>query len=431
MRRVDIITMGCSKNLVDSEQLIAMFERAGFKAYHDPDKVHGDIAIINTCGFIASAKEESINQILRLCQLKEDGFLKKVIVMGCLSQRYQKELEKEIPQVDKFYGKFNWKHILQYLNALETGTCTSTRTLTTPGHYAYVKIAEGCDRHCAYCAIPLMTGRHKSRPLEEIIDEVRILVKQGVKEFQIIEQELTYYGVDLYKKTRIAELIEAVAQIPGVEWLRLHYAYPNNFPEDLLRVIRENKNVCNYLDIALQHISDRLLSRMQRHVTKDETIALIKKIRREVPGIALRTTLLVGFPGETEADFEELLDFVRTTQFERLGVFAYSEEEGTFAANNYKDDVPETVKQQRIDRIMQLQRDISSAHHEALVGSRLRVIIDRREGDYFVGRSEFDSPDVDGEVYIKTNIDTLKIGQFCEARITAATDYDLYGDLAN
>lgn len=430
MHNVDIITMGCSKNLVDSEQLINLFAQHGFTTYHNPEQTHGDIAIVNTCGFIASAKEESINMILELCELKETGDLQKVFVMGCLSERYLKELQEEIPQVDKFYGKFNWKELLADLSEQTAKECKSTtvRTLTTPKHYAYIKISEGCNRKCAYCAIPIITGKHKSRPIEDILDEVRLLAAQGTTEFQIIAQELTYYGVDLYGEQRIAQLVERMAEIPGVEWIRLHYAYPTHFPKDLLRVMREKKNVCKYLDIALQHISDNMLQRMQRHITKQQTLELIRLIRSEVPGIAIRTTLMVGFPGETEQDFEELLNFTREARFDRMGAFAYSEEEGTYAAMHYNDDVPEEVKEKRLDTLMLLQEQIAEELSAEKVGKTLRVIVDRHEGDYYIGRTEFDSPDVDCEVLISTT-DKLEIGNFYNVRITNNEEFDLYGQI--
>lgn len=423
---IDIITMGCSKNLVDSERLMNQFAEHGFKAYHNPNETHGDIAIINTCGFITSAKEESINMILNLCNQKDAGTLKKVFVMGCLSERYMDELKAEIPQVDKFYGKFNWKDLLKDLQSDYDTQTLGERVLTTPSHYAYIKIAEGCNRMCAYCAIPLITGRHVSRPKEEILDEVRGLVAQGAKEFQVIEQELTYYGLDLYNKPMIAELVDEMAKIPGVEWIRLHYAYPNDFPLDLLRVIKENSNVCNYLDIALQHISDNVLQRMRRHVTKQETLDLIKKMREEIPNLCIRTTLLVGFPGETEEDFKELYDFVRDTRFDRMGVFAYSEEEGTFAALHYKDDIPEEVKQERVDKLMELQMEISTELNTEKVGKTYKTIIDRQEGEFFIGRTEFDSPEVDCEVLIPAT-EELRIGKFYNIDITDSDEYDLYG----
>lgn len=432
---IDIITMGCSKNLVDSEKLISMFKEYGIDVYHNPEQTHGDVAVINTCGFIASAKEESINEIIELCNLKSDGDLNKVYVMGCLSERYMDELREEIPEVDKFFGKFNWKDLLEELkeewNLRPTTpkTC-GERITTTPAHYAYLKISEGCNRKCAYCAIPIITGSHKSRPIEEILDEVRALVKKGVKEFQVIAQELTYYGVDLYKEQRLPELIERMAEIPGVEWIRLHYAYPTHFPMALLRVMREHDNVCNYLDIALQHIADPVLERMQRHITKQQTIDLIRAMRKEVPGICIRTTLMVGFPGETDADFAELKDFVREARFDRMGAFAYSEEEGTYAAEHYADDVPEEVKQQRLDEIMTLQEGIATELSEEKVGKTLRVIIDRKEGDYYIGRTEADSPEVDCEVLIAQPADApLTIGDFYNVKITNSEEFDLYGEV--
>ena len=430
MRKVDIITMGCSKNLVDSEQLMNQFSEHGFKVYHNPDEMHVDIAVINTCGFIGDAKEESINMILELCELKNEGKLSQVFVMGCLSERYLQELQEEIPEVDKYYGKFNWKNLLSDLQSEYNEQHASERILTTPKHYAYVKISEGCDRKCAYCAIPLITGSHKSRPIEEVLDEVKLLVSQGTKEFQVIAQELTYYGIDLYHKQMLPELIERMAAIPGVEWIRLHYAYPTHFPMDLLRVMREHPNVCNYLDIALQHISDHMLSRMQRHITKQETIDLIAAMRREVPGITIRTTLMVGFPGETEEDFNELLDFVRQARFDRMGAFAYSEEEGTYAAENYDDDVPEDIKDERLDQLMTIQEGIAAELSEEKVGQTFRVIIDRREGDYFIGRTEHDSPEVDCEVLINANEQQLlTIGSFYNVRINDFEGFDLFGEV--
>ena len=397
------------------------------------DNPQGEIVVINTCGFIEDAKQESIDTILEFAQAKTEGKIKKVFVMGCLSERYLADLEAEIPEVDGWYGKFNYVDLLNHLEALDglgnQASCTSGRSwervLTTPRHYAYLKISEGCDRHCAYCAIPIITGKHQSRPMDEILQEVRYLVSQGVKEFQVIAQELTYYGVDLDGKQHIAELIEQMADIEGVEWIRLHYAYPAHFPWDLLRVMREKQNVCNYLDIALQHISDSMLSRMQRHFTKAETYDLIQKMREEVPGIHLRTTLMVGFPGETDEDFQELLDFTRWARFERMGAFAYSEEDGTYSAKHYKDDVPQEVKQQRLDRLMRLQQHISAEIEAAKIGQILKVIIDRTEGEWFVGRSEFCSPEVDPEVLISIS-EQLTIGQFYDVKVTDAEEFDLY-----
>ena len=431
MRRntIDIITLGCSKNLVDSEKLMRQLEANGYKVTHDSPNPQGEIAVINTCGFIGDAKEESINMILEFCEAKEEGRLKKLYVMGCLSERYLKELEVEIPQVDKFYGKFNWNELLADLGKAYHDEIAIERTLTTPKHYAYLKISEGCDRSCAYCAIPIITGKHISRPMEEIIDEVKLLVSQGVKEFQIIAQELTYYGIDLYKSQKLPELIEKIAQVPGVEWIRLHYAYPTHFPEDLFRVMRENDNVCKYMDIALQHISDNMLTRMRRNVSKSETYDLIEKFRREVPGIHLRTTLMVGFPGETEEDFEELKEFVQKARFDRMGAFAYSEEEGTYAAETYEDSIPHEVKQARLDELMALQQEISAELSQAKIGQEFKVIIDRKEGEYYIGRTQFDSPEVDPEVLIKVEGKRLFSGRFYRVRITNADDFDLFGEV--
>lgn len=422
---VDVITMGCSKNLVDSESLMRQFEAAGYQCSHDPKHPSGEIAVINTCGFIEDAKQESIDTILEFAQAKEEGRLKKLFVMGCLSQRYRKELEDEIPQVDKYYGKFDYKNLIKDLGKNVEPSCNGQRVLTTPRHYAYLKISEGCDRRCAYCAIPIITGKHVSRPEAEILDEVRELVKQGVKEFQIIAQELTYYGVDLDGKRHIAELIDLIADIDGVKWIRLHYAYPNQFPLELLDVMAARPNVCKYLDIALQHISDHMLTRMHRHVTKQETMDLVAEIRRRVPGIHLRTTLLVGFPGETDADFDELMEFVRWARFERMGAFAYSEEEGTYSAEHYEDDVPAEVKQSRLDRLMALQQQVSTEVEAAKVGTDMRVIIDRKEGEYYIGRSEFCSPEVDPEVLVSAE-KRLRVGCFYNVHINDSDEFDLY-----
>ena len=427
--QIDIVTMGCSKNLVDSETLMKLFEDNGYHCVHDPKRPQGEIAVINTCGFIEDAKQESIDTILEFIQAKEEGRLRKLYVMGCLSQRYQKELEAEMPEVDKFYGKFNYKELLKELGKADVPACSGTRHLTTPHHYAYIKISEGCNRRCAYCAIPIITGKHVSCPMDEILDEVRQLVADGVKEFQIIAQELTYYGVDLDGKHHITELISRMADIPGVKWIRLHYAYPNQFPLDLLDVMREKPNVCKYLDIALQHISDNMLNRMHRHVSKQETIDLLKTIRERVPGIHIRTTLMVGFPGETQEDFHELLEFVRTQRFERMGAFAYSEEEGTYSANNYEDDVPAEVKQRRLDELMILQQEISAEVEAEKVGKILKVIIDRKEGDYYIGRTEFCSPEVDPEVLIKAGEKRLRVGCFYNVKITQSEEFDLYGEV--
>ena len=426
---VDFITLGCSKNLVDTERLMKQFEANGYHCRHDAERLSGEIAVVNTCGFIGDAKEESVNTILELVQAKQEGRIRRIYVMGCLSQRYRDELQKEIPEVDGYFGKFDYKELLRELGKAEVEACGIQRKLTTPKHYAYVKIAEGCDRHCAYCAIPLITSRHVSRPQEEILEEVRWLVSQGVKEIQLIEQELTYYGVDLNGQRQIAQLVQRMAEIEGVQWIRLHYAYPNQFPMELLDVIRERPNVCNYLDIALQHISDAVLQRMHRNVTKQETIDLIRQIRSKVPGIHLRTTLMVGFPGETEEEFEELMDFVRWARFERMGAFAYSEEEGTYSAEHYIDDVPDDVKERRLSQLMALQQEISAELASEQVGKILIVVIDRKEGDYYIGRTEFSSPEVDPEVLIPVAGRQLRKGVFYNVKITDADEFDLYGEV--
>ena len=439
-RTIDIITLGCSKNLVDSEKLIRQLELNGFKVTHDAEEPEGEIAIVNTCGFIGDAKEESINMILELAQRKEQGKLKHLIVMGCLSQRYFEELQQELPEVDKFYGKFDWEQIITDLNGTYHKEASNERHLTTPSHYAYLKISEGCNRHCAYCAIcnrhcaycaiPIITGKQKSHSIEEIVAEVESLVAKGVKEFQVIAQELTGYGTDLYGKQMIAELIDRIAEVPGVEWIRLHYGYPAHFPWELLQVMKRHKNVCRYLDIALQHISDNQLSAMRRHITKQETYDFIERIRKEVPNIHLRTTLMVGFPGETDEDFQELIDFVKWAKFERMGAFAYSDEEGTYAAEHYKDDVPDEVKQARLSKLMRVQQQISAEVQESKVGQEIEVMIDREEGDYFIGRTEFDSPEVDPEVLIKrSQILNLHTGQFVNVKIESADEFDLFGQV--
>ena len=425
---IDIITLGCSKNLVDSERLMHQLELSGYKVTHDSDDPRGEIAVVNTCGFIGDAKEESINMILELGERKRKGLLKKLYVMGCLSERYLADLESELPEVDHFYGKFNWTELLAELGKQYHPECADERHLTTPSHYAYLKISEGCDRRCSYCAIPIITGRHRSRPMEDILQEVRSLVEQGVKEFQVIAQELTYYGVDLYHERRIAQLVEAIAEVPGVEWVRLHYAYPTDFPMELLRVMREHNTICRYLDIALQHCADNVLSAMHRHVNSQQTYELIEKLRAEVPGIHIRTTLMVGHPGETEEDFKQLIDFVKWARFERMGAFAYSEEEGTYSALHYQDDIPQKVKDARLSKLMRVQQAISADVQESKVGQTMRVIIDRQEGDYFVGRTEFDSPEVDPEVLIHADEGlALPTGSFQWVRIDSADDFDLYG----
>lgn len=424
---VDIITLGCSKNLVDSERLIRQLELNGYCVTHDSDNPQGEIVVVNTCGFIADAQEESINMILQLCQAKDEGRLRKVYVMGCLSQRFMKELGHEIPQVDKFYGKFDWTELLNDLGKTYRTEHQYERRLTTPKHYAYLKISEGCDRHCSYCAIPIITGKHQSRPMEDIVAEVEHLVSEGVKEFQVIAQELTYYGLDLYGEQKITELVERISDVKGVKWIRLHYAYPMNFPWDLLRVIRERDNVCKYLDIALQHVSTNVLMRMQRHVDKEETYTFVERIRREVLGICIRTTLMVGFPGEGEEEFEELKEFVRWAKFDRMGAFAYSEEEGTPAQKNYEDEVPDEVKQKRLDELMDIQQEISAKVQGGKVGETMKVIIDRKEGEYYIGRTEFDSPEVDPEVLIPVKEGAMRCGCFYDVKIIDSDDFDLYG----
>ena len=428
-RKIDIVTMGCSKNLVDSETVMGLLEKAGYDCFHESDRLHGDIVVVNTCGFIEDAKQESIDAILELAQAKDEGRIRCLYVMGCLSQRYMKELAEEIPQVDKYYGKFDYKQLVVDLGNFGIVENAVARHITTPRHYAYLKISEGCNRHCAYCAIPIMTGKHVSRHIDDILNEVKMLVANGAKEFQVIAQELTYYGMDIYGKQCIAELVSRMADIPGVEWIRLHYAYPADFPYELLEVMREKPNVCKYLDLAFQHISDNMLKRMRRHITKEETYELIRRIRSEVPGIHIRTTLMVGFPGETAEDFEELMEFTRKVRFERMGAFAYSAEEGTYSAENYADDVPEDIKMQRLDRLMALQQDISAEIEEAKVGSTMKVIIDRQEGDYFIGRTEFCSPEVDPEVLIPATEKCLQIGHFYNAKIIGAEEFDLYGTI--
>lgn len=428
--KIDVITLGCSKNLVDSELLMRQFVANGYTVEHDPEEPDGEIAVINTCGFIGDAKEESINMILEFVEAKKKNKLSKLYVMGCLSQRYIDELRVEIPEVDAFYGKFDWNGIVADLGKSYYKDLEFDRSLSTPPHYAYVKISEGCDRTCSYCSIPIITGKHISRPIEDIVDEVSLLVSKGIKEFQFIAQDLTYYGLDRYKEMKLPELIERVSDIEGVEWIRLHYAYPLHFPIDLLRVMRERDNVCKYLDIALQHISDNMLKKMRRNITKQQTIDLINKIREEVPGIHIRTTLMVGHPGETEEDFEEMIDFVNDMKFERLGAFPYSHEEDTYCYKNYSDDVPASVKQDRINRLMAIQEEISLEVNEGKIGKTLNVIIDRKEEEFYVGRSEFDSPEVDGEVLISKE-QNLVIGDIYSVEITSALPFDLFGEVVN
>ena len=426
--RIDVVTLGCSKNLVDSEMLMRQLLANGYTVAHDSDNPQGEIVVINTCGFIGDAKEESINMILSFAEQKQMKKLKKLFVMGCLSERYMEELQIEIPEVDKFYGKFAWKNLISDLGKSYNQELSLERMLSTPSHYAYIKISEGCNRSCSYCSIPLITGKYNSRPIEEIEEEVRSLVQKGVKEFQFIAQDLTYYGLDIYKKMKIAELVKRVSDIPGVEWIRLHYAYPAHFPMDLLPVIRVCDNVCKYLDIALQHISDNMLSKMRRNISKEETISLINRIRTEVPGIHIRTTLMVGHPGETEEDFNELLDFVSDMKFERLGAFPYSHEENTFCDKNYTDNIAPEVKEERLSKLMEVQEEIALTVNESKIGQTLKVVIDSETPEYYIGRTEFDSPDVDGEVLINKE-EPLTIGYFYNAKVTSAMPFDLMASI--
>lgn len=427
---IDIITLGCSKNLVDAERLMHQLELAGYRCVHDSETPKGEIAVINTCGFIGDAKEESINTILQFAERKTHKQLRQLYVMGCLSERYLHELEAEIPEVDKWYGKFDFMHLIDDLKAHPKGEegCGYKRTLTTPKHYAYIKISEGCNRFCSYCAIPLITGRHTSRPMEEILDEIQWLVGQGVKEFNVIAQDLSSYGLDLYKEHRLPELIDRMAQIDRVHWIRLHYAYPTDFPDELLEVMARHPNVCKYLDIALQHCSDHVLQLMRRHITRAEQDALLTRIRARVPNICIRTTLLVGHPSETEEDFEELKQWVREMRFDRMGAFAYSDEEGTYANLHYKDDIPQDIKDRRVAEIMAIQQDISGELMRQKEGKTMEVVIDREEPDYYIGRTQFDSPEVDCEVLIDKE-HTLQIGDFYPIRIIRTEEFDLYGTL--
>ena len=450
---IDFITLGCSKNLVDAERVMRQLEAAGWRCVHDAENPQGEICVINTCGFIGDAKEESINMILQMAERKKEKKLRKLIVMGCLSERYRAELEAELPEVDEYYGKFDFMQLVELLNKdrsaqrqktkaphVSTGCESFERKLTTPKHYAYLKISEGCNRMCSYCAIPLITGRHTSRPKEEILDEVRWLVSQGVKELNVIAQDLSSYGLDLVESTKTAslkeksrhllpELIDEIAQVPGVEWIRLHYAYPTDFPEGLLDVMAKHPNVCKYLDIALQHCTDHMLGLMRRHITRAEQDALIRKIRERVPGICIRTTLLVGHPGETEEDFEELKEWVKEMRFERMGCFAYSDEEGTYAHKHYKDDIPQEVKDARAAELMAIQQEISGELMQRFAGRTERVIIDREEGEYYVGRTQYDSPEVDCEVLVsrQPSEDSIQTGEFYDVEITKAEEFDLYG----
>ena len=432
MRRnkIDIISLGCSKNLVDSEHLMRQFAANGYTMEHNPSRVNGEIVVVNTCGFIQDAQQESVDMILQLVDAKREGKIKKLFVMGCLAERFLAELqnEPEFADVDKFYGKFNWKEMLADLGKTYHEELASERVLTTPRHYAYLKISEGCNRFCAFCAIPLITGRHKSVPIDDLLDEVRTLVAHGVKEFNVIAQDLSSYGMDLYGEMKLPELVDRMAQIPGVEWIRLHYAYPTQFPYELLPVMAKHPNVCKYLDIALQHISDKVLANMRRHIGREETLALLERLRREVPGIHIRTTLMTGFPGEGEAEFEELKQFVRDAKFDRMGAFAYSEEEGTYAQEHYDDVIPQEVKYARLSELMDIQEQISLELNERKVGTVQRVIIDSEEDDYYVGRTQYDSPEVDPEVLIKKD-NKLKTGEFYDVTIVEAMPFDLIGEV--
>ena len=427
-KRIDVISLGCSKNLVDSERLLKQLELSGFQAFHNSDNVEGDIVVINTCGFIGDAKEESINTILTYVEAKNEGRIKELYVMGCLSERYRDDLLAEIPEIDRIYGKFDWVNIVSDIIKRNPATMPYDRVITTPSHYTYLKIAEGCNRFCAFCAIPLITGRYKSRPIEEILEEVRMLVGKGVKEFNVIAQDLSSYGLDIYKRLAIPELIDRMAEIDGVKWIRLHYAYPSEFPYEILDVMARHSNVCNYLDIALQHINNDVLKNMRRHITKEETLALIRTIREKVPGIHIRTTLMVGFPGETEDAFNELKEFVREAKFERMGAFAYCEEDDTYAAKNFSDSIPQEVKESRLEEIMTIQEDVALESNQSKIGKTMTVVIDREEPDYFVGRTEFDSPEVDPEVLIDKD-DRLTVGNFYDVEITEALPFELMAKL--
>lgn len=430
--KIDIITMGCSKNLIDSERLMKRLEAKGYTVEHNPEIPDGEYVIINTCGFIGDAKEESIMMLLKLGVLKDEGKIGNLIVMGCLSERYRDSLPTELPEIDKWYGKFDWNTLIENLpdlSEVKNKPKDWERTLTTPPHSAYLKISEGCNRYCAFCAIPLITGHHTSRPVEDIVEEVKTLVSQGVKEFNVIAQDLSSYGIDLYGKGELSKLIRAISDIPGVEWIRLHYAYPADFPTDVLDIMATRNNVCKYLDIAIQHISDNMLKSMRRHIDKKGTIELLDKIREKVPGIKIRTTMMVGFPGETEEDFNELIEFVKTQKFDRLGAFAYSEEEDTYAALNLKDDVPEDIKQQRLDRLMSVQAEISENLNQNMIGQKVRLIVDENNEDNLICRSEWDSPEVDLTFVVKGS--SAKPGDFIEAVITDAMPFDFMAKKCN
>ena len=428
MRRnkIDIVSLGCSKNLVDSEHLMRQLQAAGYSVAHNSDRIDGETVVVNTCGFIADAQQESINTILQLGEAKRQGKIRNLIVMGCLAERFRADLIEALPEVDRFYGKFDWKGMLHDLGHAYRDDLAHERCLTTPPHYCYMKISEGCNRFCAFCAIPLITGRHTSVPMQQLLDEVTRLAQSGVKEFNVIAQDLSSYGLDLTGQMMLPELIDRMADIEGVEWIRLHYAYPTQFPYGILPVMASRDNVCTYLDIALQHISDKVLSNMRRHITRGETLNLLERLRQEVPGIHIRTTLMVGFPGEGDSEFDELMDFTRQARFERMGAFAYSEEAGTWAAQHLDDNIPQEVKQQRLQQLMALQEEISMEIQESKVGQTLRVIVDREEDEYYVGRTQWDSPEVDPEVLIAKE-KPLAIGEFAQVHITQALPFELMG----
>ena len=428
-QKVDVVTLGCSKNLVDSERLLSMFTRNGFDVRHDPDSglKPSPTVVINTCGFIGDAKEESINTILEYVQAKNEGIVKRLFVMGCLSERYREQLLSEIPEVDRWYGKFDWPSVVGDLVKSDKHILPYDRVITTPSHHSYIKISEGCNRFCAFCAIPLITGRHTSRSIEDIEDEVRMLVSRGVKEFNIIAQDLSSYGLDKYGEMRLPELIDRLASIPGVEWIRLHYAYPAQFPFGIIEVMNKHDNICKYIDIALQHISDPVLANMRRHINAEQTSALLYELREKVPGIHIRTTLMVGFPGEGEKEFEELLEFVRTQKFDRMGAFAYCEEDDTYAASHYADDIPDEVKQSRLSRLMEVQETIAYELNQRKIGMVLKVVVDREDADYYIGRTQWDSPEVDPEVLIKKD-KSLTVGEFYEVKIVDALPFELIAE---
>ena len=428
IKKVNIITLGCSKNLVDSESLMRQLESNGFRVTHDSNKP-SDIVIINTCGFINDAKQESIETILQFEFLRNTNKIEKLLVFGCLSERYKQELETEIPVVDKYFGVYDLKELIESIGGHYKEELVGERLLTTPKHYAYLKISEGCDRTCSFCAIPLIKGKHRSRPIDELIREAEFLISQGVKEIILIAQDLSYYGIDIYKEFKLAELIDKLSDIKGLKWLRLHYAFPAKFPKEVISVMKSKSNICKYMDIPVQHISDKILKDMRRGITKEQTYDLINYFRKEIPGMALRTTLLVGHPGETDEDFNELLEFIRFAQFDRLGVFTYSEEENTYSAENFTDDIPLSIKQSRMDEIMEVQREISNDLNNKKIGDLYKVIIDRKEGDYYIGRTEFDSPDVDNEVIVKPENKKLRVGSFYNVRIKSADDFDLIGEI--